>query len=241
MRLGQCFGRQMLLPTPVQITSLCLPQRGFNHRAMGYVSALTRSAPALRLSLSLNKKCCVMAGWQRSVRAHHEAGHAVIARKLGIKIDYADVVRGLVPSESASERAKNLGVPEQAQDYEKDANVTLAGFAAQRRSHPDTDLHFDSDVIVIEEEDDDMRNTRNAIYGAACLRAGTTAPRGNGEVKVDEAMQKEMRAVFARVKQETAALVAEHWPAIKRVAKALERHDCIDQAEVDRLIAVAER
>jgi hypothetical protein len=31
-----------------------------------------------------------------------------------------------------------------------------------------------------------------------------------------------------------------HWSAIARVAKALERHDSIDQAELDRLIAVAE-
>jgi hypothetical protein len=41
--------------------------------------------------------------------------------------------------------------------------------------------------------------------------------------------------------RETDALIGKHWPAIKRVARALENHDSIDQAEVDRLIVLIER
>jgi hypothetical protein len=50
---------------------------------------------------------------------------------------------------------------------------------------------------------------------------------------MDEATQEDMRIEFSQLKQKAAALVAEHWPAITRVAKALVNHDRIDQAEVD--------
>jgi hypothetical protein len=50
-----------------------------------------------------------------------------------------------------------------------------------------------------------------------------------------------MRERFARLMRQATAMVIQHWAAIKRVAKALERHDRSDQVEVDRLIAVAER
>ena len=86
-----------------------------------------------------------------------------------------------------------------------------------------------------------MLNIRSAIYKIICLTAGKQFPEGNAQVEMDEAMQKNIRAVFVRLENETAARVAEHWPAIKRVAKHLESHDSTDQAEVDRLISFAER
>ena len=47
--------------------------------------------------------------------------------------------------------------------------------------------------------------------------------------------------MFDQLRAEAARLVGVHWPVIRRVAKALEHHDRIDQAEIDRLIRVAER
>jgi hypothetical protein len=40
-----------------------------------------------------------------------------------------------------------------------------------------------------------------------------------------------------RLQRETKALLREHWPAVKRVAKALFVRDRLDHAEVERLIA----
>jgi hypothetical protein len=54
-------------------------------------------------------------------------------------------------------------------------------------------------------------------------------------IELDEPTQAAMRVVFDRLKRQTAALIEEHWPAITRVAKALERHD-LDQTGLDRLI-----
>ena len=47
---------------------------------------------------------------------------------------------------------------------------------------------------------------------------------------MDKAMQNQMREVFAGLKQKIAALIERHWLAIKRVARALETHDRIDEA-----------
>jgi hypothetical protein len=50
-----------------------------------------------------------------------------------------------------------------------------------------------------------------------------------------------MDAEYRRLVGETAKLVHQYWPAIRRVAKHLERHDEVDQAELDRLIDVGMR
>jgi hypothetical protein len=190
-----------------------------------------------------------MAGKHRSVRAVHEAGHAVIARKVGLEITRVTAVgkEPAVQSQSAwwlvtREHTANgnaVDVPTMVAALEKDAIVALAGFAAQRRAYPELTPTFD--VIFVDDGNDDMLNIRSAIYKIICLTAGKQFPEGNAQVEMDEAMQKNIRAVFVRLENETAARVAEHWPAIKRVAKHLESHDSTDQAEVDRLISFAER
>jgi hypothetical protein len=42
---------------------------------------------------------------------------------------------------------------------------------------------------------------------------------------------------LARLARQTRAVLVEHWPAVKRAAKALFERDRLDQGEVDSLIA----
>jgi hypothetical protein len=166
-----------------------------------------------------------------------KSSHAVIARKLGLDVPYVSVVStgpdnaGEVTNVSASERARNDGRLVQAEDYQKDAIVAFAGIAANRRSHP----------AVVDEaaQEGDNQNANDAIYRVVCLNAGRPLPDWEGSREVDKEDLDAMMAESGRLFAATIALVNEHWQAIARVAKALERHDRIDQAEIDRLMAIA--
>lgn len=183
-----------------------------------------------------------MAGRKRLLRAYHEAGHAVITRKFGLAMTHATALSmaAVVESESAGWLARNSDVPTQVQAYEKDAVVALAGIAAQMQAYPESTVRT-ADAMFVEEDDADITNVRSAIYKSICLAAGKTFPEGDAQIELDEVMVNEMREQFARLLRQATAMVIQHSAAIKQVAKALERHDRIEQAEVDRLIAVAER
>jgi hypothetical protein len=83
-------------------------------------------------------------------------------------------------------------------------------------------------------EDEDCVRAASAIHQAQCLGRGEALPEQGTRFTLDP---KAMHEVLVDV----AALVDQYWPAIMRVAKHLERHDSIDQAELDRLIDIAMR
>src|SRR5580704_6948682 len=114
-----------------------------------------------------------MVGKRRPIVAVHEAGHAVIARKFGLEVEYVTALwkEPKVPSHSAAWLAGHLDVPAQIEAFEKDAIVALAGIAAQRRAYPASTADADADVINVV-VDDDMLNARAAIYRIACLKLG---------------------------------------------------------------------
>jgi hypothetical protein len=179
-----------------------------------------------------------MAGWKRRVIAHHEAGHAVIACKLGIRIDHV-VVRGRRAAVIHSAGWLSMGdadIETRVAAYESDAVVALAGLAAQRRFQGHEDM-FVTDSLW--EDDEDMANARGAIYRVICLRTGRPLPTEPTSVTVDPLAFPTMTEAFDRLQTQAIHLVSTHWAAITRVAKALERHDRIDQTELNRLIALA--
>ena len=180
-----------------------------------------------------------MAGKLGHHRAAHEAGHAVIARKLGLPVTHVDARSGSpeVQHASAAYRAKDLNAAERIAAYEGDAKVALAGRAVNRRERPS--LHvFD----LLANDDADTTNAASAIYKIICLKTGWPLPQRDMRVSFDEGTVKMMDQEYLRLVQETATLVDQHWPAIERVAKHLERHGRIDtQAELDDLIERAER
>lgn len=180
-----------------------------------------------------------MVGKHRSIGAHHEAGHAVIARKLGIEIEYVSVRptseqnSGNVRAHSAAWLARDLDVPAQIAAFEKDIKVALAGRVANKRSHPNM-------MFVGEEFEIDAENVAKRVSCVAVLMAGLPLDERLSDVMTD-AIAEHASSIVDRLEQETAALVDRHWLAIKRVAKELETRDRIDQAKLDELIASAER
>jgi hypothetical protein len=177
-----------------------------------------------------------MAGWKRKVISHHEAGHAVVARMLGIGVVHASSRSGAQAlTQSAAWQSKGADTASQNAAYENDAIVALAGLAAQRRYQGTEGRYSDS----LRDDDDDIQNARAAIYRAVCLRTGHPVAAESGMVTMLPETWVAMTERFDHLQAESRRLVAMYWPAIQRVAKALEWHDRIDQAELDRLIAVA--
>jgi hypothetical protein len=180
-----------------------------------------------------------MAGWKRTVIAHHEAGHAVIARKLGISVVQV-IVRGdraALTHSAGWLSMSDADVEARVAAYESDAVVALAGLAAQRVLQGREDM-FVTDSLF--KDDADMANALNAIYCVICLRTGKPLPTEPTTMTLSTFTVEAMTESFDRLRTQAICLVRAHWPAIARVAKALERHDRIDQTELDRLIAAAE-
>ena len=171
------------------------------------------------------------------MRAIHEAGHAVVARKLGLIVNHIHA-RSDHPSvmhPSAGYAAAGTDAATQISGYEKDAMVALAGLEANKREY---DI---PPVDVLNEANEDIQNFRSAAYRIICLQDGQPVPRGEFSVEADQALENKIWETYHRLMHKTAALVERHWPAIQRVAKHLERHDRIeDQATLDGLIEWAE-
>ena len=181
-----------------------------------------------------------MVGKLRTARAKHEASHAVLARKFGLRVECVDARSDNpnVTQASAAYAVKGEDLAAQIAGYEKDAIVALAGNEANRRDYPDLRVYD----MITENEDADTINARSAIYQIACLTSGQPMPQGPGSMSADQVMVGQMYEIFFRLRRETVALVARHWPAIERVAKHLERHGRIDaQCQLDELIERAER
>lgn len=174
-----------------------------------------------------------MVGRKRRVVAFHEAGHAVVAIYFGLEVACVTArwKEAGVPSQSAAWLARDLDASAQIEAHEKDAVIALAGLAAQRQEYPDLTVDTDADIVHVDDEETDMLNARSAIYKIVCLMNNKSFPSANAVIKMDEPTQAAMRVVFDRLKRQAAALVKEHWLAVRRVATALDRHD-LDQTSL---------
>jgi hypothetical protein len=178
-----------------------------------------------------------MVGKIRRVKSFHEAGHAVIARVLEIQVSgVAMRPAGLdntagVETVPASWLARNSGTAEQVFACENDAIVAFAGMAAQARSHPDLSVKIDNP-----EFQGDIENARRFVANIVRALSGERVLENERSPPLSGEDLRRAKVKFDELLQRTYALVDEHWQAIQRVARALETHDRIDQAELDELI-----
>src|SRR4051812_41475240 len=152
-------------------------------------------------------------------RAHHEAGHAVVARALGVGVVHValfatnedNIASALTIGSAWNARADD--VPSRIAAHGKDAKISLAGPRAQHRYRPVKR----GSVIKIWSSDIDL--ARNQASWIVLLEEGT-APEDNAPGKVlgtlDPRQTAEAGRVLQRLWEESEALVEEHWPAIER-------------------------
>src|SRR6267142_2682333 len=145
----------------------------------------------------------------------HESGHAVLGAEFGL---------------GAAHLARDLDVHSQIEACEKDAIVALAGLAANRHENPRLPIYD----VINEGEDADTNNARIAIIKMICLRDGRPIPQGR--VNIGPAVWGKIQDEYFRLVRKTAALVDQHWPAIKRVAEYLEKYGRMDHTTLVNLI-----
>lgn len=146
--------------------------------------------------------------------AIHEAGHATIARMLGI-----EVVRASAKPGAAAVRTRyKIGgstAAEAAETIEALIVVDLAGATAEQRATGRS------------EPGAARADERNALRRALRLSLWTNT-------RLDEAAE-----LVERSRPKAATLVEQHWPAIEAVAGALADDQVLTGSEIDALTAAA--
>ena len=106
--------------------------------------------------------------------------------------------------------------------YEKDAMVSLAGYAADGTP---VDRQRDVAKGLTSDTDSDLSTTAMAILRIVYLVSGNKPLPKDGKFKVDKATIEAVLELYGSIAERTASLVKEFWPAITCVAKHLESHD----------------
>jgi ATP-dependent Zn protease len=175
-------------------------------------------------------------------RAYHEAGHAVVARALGIAVTYVTIFstgpgnEGDTQTRSSSWCAPDDDRPAKLVAIGKDLAVVLAGPLAEHRYRPVKRINWNTREPYW--WTDDMENAINFAIKSVLLKDGTISTTYTGQVDMNEAQRSEVTRLLGQSWQETKALVEQQWPAIERTANALlSGRPVIDQDELDALIA----
>jgi hypothetical protein len=171
-----------------------------------------------------------MINGRRTKLAYHEAGHAVVARLLGVQVTgvrmfRTEGTRAAVVTTSAAMRHK--GLDDFIAGLVIDSKIALAGAIAQWQYKPTKNVRG---------WDDDF--TRASSYMATAVfaeREGKIPQPGAFELDATE--QARAENMFNTARTETESLVQASWQAIERVAAALQTRNLLTERDLDNLIA----
>lgn len=173
----------------------------------------------------------------QKIVAHHEAGHAVVARLLGVGIAEAfgrgrkqvGSDAGSVNTESASFRAK--GTPYYREAIRIDLMVALAGMVAQIIYR----AQYTKGLDYIEEWDSDREN-------ATVLAVKYYVASGDGTIDLPPGTPiplEQAQTLFDSTTVEVEKMLRDNWAKVERVAKLFLRYgnNKIDPVEIDAAMA----
>lgn len=174
--------------------------------------------------------------------AIHEAGHAVIARVLGIAVTQVamfptDGKGGAAGAQtgSASWLANEADRSAQIRAAENDAKVCLAGPHAQQKYRPSKVKHR-----MPVEWRDDFELAKQFVVKAVLLETDPAfnLPTEGRDIILSRDASAQVVSRFDRISADVKSLVADNWPAIERTAEELLRLRTISGEEVDAIIHV---
>ncbi len=172
---------------------------------------------------------------REAVIAHHEAGHAVIARVLGLGIAHVTIFStdpanlAIALTQSATYlTSRDADHAAHMAALEKDAIVCLAGPNAQMRHRRPKNQ---------DDWEDDRRNASSLAAEAVMLSRGMPVPEKGAKFSLPKDLGPEVNQLFEQFRDKSKVLVDEHWPAIVRVAEALLDHHILNETDIDDLIA----
>jgi hypothetical protein len=179
---------------------------------------------------------------REAVTAYHEAGHAVIARQLGLEVASVTIIPDLdyfgvtYYHHFATYLARNADLATQISAAETDAMVSLAGPTAEclyrRPSKREMAVCWETDreaVIDAVSRAVDFKHDLLTGHGPEC----------DGELfdQLCDEFDQLCDELNNQLSLKTMMLVVKHWPAIERVAHGLRNFSSLDQTDVDDLIA----
>ncbi len=173
------------------------------------------------------------------MKAYHEAGHAVVARVLGVTINHVTMFStgpknaAVAQTRSAFWLARNADLPSQQAAIAKDAKIAIAGTSAQAKFKPAK--HNNSPGPP--EWGNDIQRAIALAGIAVLLKNGMCLANMPAEIDPDAATRSEAELVLIGFIDETEVMVAKNWPAIERTAEALLSRRILLQDDVDALIA----
>jgi hypothetical protein len=176
---------------------------------------------------------------KRLLIAYHEAGHAVIARMLGVGVPYIalfstdDSNSAAAPSQSAFWAARDSDVSARIAGSEIDGKIALAGPCAQHRYEPVKNIRR----LTATDWAGDFENARSYACRVVLLKEGIDSGGDSIGVSLNERQLDELNRSVDQWWEGATALVEKHWPAIERVAEALLDRPLLDERALDALIA----
>jgi ATP-dependent Zn protease len=169
------------------------------------------------------------------ITAYHEAGHAVIARMLGIAVEYVttlsdDLTDGGALTHSAAYLARDADQATRLAAITKDMVVSLAGPYAEMRYRPKAKRACGAWVY-------DREKANVLAFQAALIQTGVDIFLiGTVTVNLNADQEAYANELLGQCNERASDLVAEHWTKIDAVAKALLSRPILIGDDLDELI-----
>lgn len=165
--------------------------------------------------------------------AYHEAGHAVVARVLGISITHATMLPDQTSLASVGIEATSLA--HNANQVDALVVVSFAGPHSQSRYRPARKA--DDWERKANNWDADIEQMSSWAASIVALRHGLPVPEDGAIAPFPDSLKPEVGSLLEQLSDKAEAMVIDNWRAITRVAEALLARSILGQQDVDHLIA----
>ena len=204
-----------------------------------YLQSVTAGSYSNLTPVPIYNESLVRPAMDEKIIAIHEAGHAVIARVLGIAVTQVSMLpigknnAAGAQALSASWLANEADRSAQIRAAENDAKVCLAGLHAQQKFRP-TKVKHRMPVEWL----DDFELAKQFVVKAVLLETDPAfkLPSERQNIILSAEASAKVASRFDQVSSDVKNMIADNWPAIERTSETLLRLRTISGKEVDAIM-----